>query len=210
MPAIATVCGQTATPNPAYGCGVILDASNRSRHSSGLCRACDSVKQRMDRKARKNGKASAPAPAPARPPSPAAPAADGCDCELGKCKVGDNPARAPLTLIWSCRLAPERVATLQRFTQAQRQSLQVERESRDLDGGYVDIEVTRSQWDIAEQRIARLYQHIRTVLPPEWLELVDTEFTDFVRFWNSVTPVASNRNIGLPDDSRPVYRGAGD
>ena len=115
-----------------------------------------------------------------------------------------------MSLIWSCRVAPERVATLQRFTQAQRQGLMIERERRELDGGYVDIEETRGQWDIAEARLARLFQTQQTILPPEWFEMLEPGWLEFNEFWNSVSPVAANRNLGLPDDSRPVYRGAGD
>lgn len=214
MPALATVCGQNATPNPAYGCGAILDAGNRSKHSSGLCRACDTVKRRMQRQARKSGQAPAsapsPSPAPVKPSQPAAPAADGCACRPGECLIRGNPARASLALIWDCRLAAERVATLQRFTQAQRQSLQVERESREMDGGYLDIEETKGQWDIAEQRLAKLFQTQQTILPPEWFELLEPGWLEFNTFWNAVSPVTANRNMGLPGDARPVYRGKDD
>ena len=195
------LCGQ-ARPHPDYGCGAPLDDSNRSKRSPGLCRKCDTAKRRL-----RDGKQARPAP-----PSAPAPAqtTDDCACLPGECKIADDPARAPLRLIWACRLAAERVATLQRFTQAQRQSLQVERESRELDGGYVDVEETRGQWEIAEARLARLYQQQQVALPPEWFELLEAGWLEFNEFWNSVTPVAGSRNIGLPDDSRPVYRGAGD
>ena len=208
MPQIAIICGQIANPNPDYGCGVILDSSNRSKHSSGLCRPCDSVKQRLQRKARKEGR-------PTAPPSPSpAPVkgrkAYGCGCPPDQCALGDNLASAPLRLVWSCRIAPERVTTLQRFTQAQRQAIQVEREGRELDGGYLDIAETAGQWDIAEQRIARLYQFHQANLPPEWWEICAAEWDDFLVFWNSVTPVRHNRNAGPPEDARPVYRGPAD
>lgn len=194
-------CGQ-ARPHPDYGCGAPLDDSNRSKRSPGLCRKCDTAKRRL-----RDGKQARPAP-----PSAPAPAqtTDDCACLPGECKIADDPARAPLRLIWACRLAAERVATLQRFTQAQRQSLQVERESRDLDGDYLDVEETRGNWDIAEQRLARLAQFHEANLPPEWWEICEPQWNDFMLTWNRLTPVPSMRNAAPPGDARPVYRGAGD
>ena len=148
-----------------------------------------------------------PSPSPAPAKDRKAAAADGCACPPGECLVRGNLARAPLALLWDCRRAAERVAILQRFTQAQRQAMQVEREGRELDGVSLDIAETVGQWDIAEQRIARLYQHQQTTLPAEWFELLEPEWRDFMLFWNSVTPVAASRNAGPPDDSRPIYRG---
>ena len=206
MTAPAVICGQSAAPNPDYGCGAPLNAGNRSRHSPGLCRPCDSIKQRLQRKARKEGRPTAPAP----PPAPAPVSADSCACRPGECLIRGNPARASLALIWDCRLAAERVSILQRFTQAQRQWLQIERESRDMAEDYLDGEETRGKWEIAEQRLARLAQFQQVNLPPEWWEICAPEWDDFMQTWNGLTPVPSMRNAAPPGDARPVYRGKDD